>query len=79
MLIQFLTYLYVLPFISIICNVKGMQGDIAEVFFFSLLCSLSKTTESWINRGRSLFKKSVQGLSHPITHSQSEHHVCVNC
>jgi hypothetical protein len=42
-LIQFMTYLYVLPIISIICDVKGMLGDIAKVFFF--LCSLSKTTQ----------------------------------
>jgi len=55
MLIQFITYLYVLPFVSIICNVKGMNGDIAKGFFFFLL--LAKTTQSWINIVRSLFKK----------------------
>jgi hypothetical protein len=40
-----MTYLYVLPFISIICNVKGMHGDIAKVFFFFSLFAFEDHTE----------------------------------
>jgi len=47
---------------------------ILQQFFYLLSRPQKACTIEWV-----LFKRSVQGLSHPITHSQSGQYICINC